>query len=64
MTYSEQLVNYVTLGHLLGMGDAEGMFDAMVNMSNKNARPHCAWIAYLFLKATGRVHASRSALRF
>lgn len=53
MTYSEQLVSHVTQGHLLGMGDAEGIFDAMVNRSNKNAKSHCAWIIYLILKAHG-----------
>ena len=53
MTYSEQLVDHVTLGYLLRMGDAEGMFDAMVNRSNKNTRSHCAWIVYLILKAHG-----------
>lgn len=54
MTYSEQLVNHVTQGHLLGMGDAEGIFDAMVNRSNKNAKSHCAWIICLILKAHGK----------
>lgn len=51
MTYGEQLVNHVTQGHFLGMGDAEGVFDAMVAKSSKSTRSHCAWIIYLILKA-------------
>ena len=50
MAYSEQLVNHVTQGHLLGMGDAGDVFCAMVEKSNKSARSHCAWIIYLILK--------------
>lgn len=51
VNYSEDLVNHVTQGHLLGMGDVGDVFDTMVEKSNKSARSHCAWIVYLILKA-------------
>ena len=52
MTYSGQLVNHVTQGHLLRMGeDTDGIFDTMVEKSNKNVKSHCAWVVYLVLKA-------------
>ena len=51
MPYSKGLINHVTQGHLLRMGEADGLFEDMAKSLNKNGRSHCAWIVYLILKA-------------
>ena len=51
MPYSEGLVNHVTQGHLLRMGEADGLFEDMAKNLNKSGRSYCAWIVYLILKA-------------
>ncbi len=51
MPYSKGLINHVTQGHLLRMGEADGLFEDMSKNLNKSGRSHCAWIVYLILKA-------------
>lgn len=51
VNYGEDLVDHVTQGHLLGMGDVGDVFDTMLEKSDKSARSHCAWTVYRILKA-------------
>ena len=51
MPYSESLITHVTQGHLLRMGEADGLFEDMAKGLNKSGRSHCAWVVYWILKA-------------
>ena len=51
MPYREGLINHVTQGHLLRMGEAGGLFEDMAKGLNKSGRSFCAWTVYRILKA-------------
>ena len=50
MPYSEGLINHVTRGHLLRMGEADGLFEDMAKNLNKSGRSSCTWIVQQILK--------------